>query len=175
MDEASEFRVKELPCDTMIYLGTGFSPSGWNTDHGSFTFNTKVFPDPAKMIQELHSEHLHVILHLTRPPLQLHGTVGDNGAEAQDVNDAAHYWATHREVFRLGVDGWWPDEGDALSPDSRLARIAGIGKGPYKNVPTNALGHCTVTAMPVCNGTDGFGQVISTQIGRRSRLKFRSD
>jgi alpha-glucosidase/alpha-D-xyloside xylohydrolase len=135
MSEAAEFREKKLPCDTLIYLGTGFSPSGWNTGHGSFTFNEKVFPDPAKMIQELHQEHFHVILHLTRPPLKLYGSVADSGAESQDVNDAANYWAAHRRVFSLGVDGWWPDEGDTLSPASRLARNRMYWEGPLRERP----------------------------------------
>jgi len=132
MAEAREFREKNLPCDTLIYLGTGFCPSGWNTGHGSFTFNEKVFPDPAKMIGELHQEHFHVILHLTRPPEELYGTAADSGAAAQDVNDAANYWAAHRAVFDLGVDGWWPDEGDGLSPQSRLARNRMYWEGPLK-------------------------------------------
>lgn len=135
MSEAAEFRDKSLPCDTLIYLGTGFCPSGWNTGHGSFTFNEKVFPDPAKMIQELHREHFHVVLHLTTPPGKLYGQVADSGTEAQDVNDAAHYWATHREVFELGVDGWWPDEGDPLSPQSRLARNRMYWEGPLRERP----------------------------------------
>ncbi|MBV9154923.1 MAG: glycoside hydrolase family 31 protein [Acidobacteriaceae bacterium] len=135
MDEASEFRSKNLPCDTMIYLGTGFCPSGWNTGHGSFTFNKNVFPDPAKMFDELHREHFHIILHLTRPPTQLYGTVAHKGAQAEDINDAAHYWAMHREVFRLGVDGWWPDEGDTLSPQSRLARNRMYWEGPLEDRP----------------------------------------
>jgi hypothetical protein len=33
------FREKKLPCDAVIYLGTGFCPSGWNTGHASFAFN----------------------------------------------------------------------------------------------------------------------------------------
>ena len=28
---ARTFREKKLPRDTLIYLGTGFAPSGWNT------------------------------------------------------------------------------------------------------------------------------------------------
>ena len=44
--EARTFREKKLPCDTLIYLGTGFCPSGWNTGHGSWDFNPAVFPDP---------------------------------------------------------------------------------------------------------------------------------
>ncbi len=54
LEEARTFREKKLPCDTMIYLGTGFCPSGWNTDNGEFTFNAKVFPDPKAVIQQLH-------------------------------------------------------------------------------------------------------------------------
>ena len=30
ISEAKTFREKRLPCDAMIYLGTGFCPSGWN-------------------------------------------------------------------------------------------------------------------------------------------------
>ena len=129
MDEAAEFRRKKLPCDTMIYLGTGFCPSGWNTGHGSFHFNEKVFPDPAKMIEELHREHFHVVFHLTQPPEKVTGTVAEKGSIA------AQYWSTHLEVFRLGTDGWWPDEGDKLSPESRLARDRLYWEGPLQDRP----------------------------------------
>src|SRR5215831_15732408 len=39
LSETRTFREKKLPCDAMIYLGTGFCPSGWNTENGSFTWN----------------------------------------------------------------------------------------------------------------------------------------
>jgi alpha-glucosidase/alpha-D-xyloside xylohydrolase len=135
MTEAATFREKKLPCDGLIYLGTGFCPSGWNTGHGSFEFNQAVFPDPAKMIAELHSEHFHVVLHLTKPPEKLFGQAADTGAAAQDDNNAAHYWSKHREVFQLGVDGWWPDEGDSLDPASRFARNRLYWEGPLQDRP----------------------------------------
>jgi alpha-glucosidase (family GH31 glycosyl hydrolase) len=135
LDEAKKFRQDGLPCDTMIYLGTGFCPSGWNTGHGSFTFNKKVFPDPKQTIQELHNQHFHVVLHLTRPPQHLHGRVTDVGIGAEDFSDAAHYWATHLDVFRVGVDGWWPDEGDPLPAHGRLARNRMYWEGPLKERP----------------------------------------
>jgi alpha-glucosidase (family GH31 glycosyl hydrolase) len=135
LDEVKKFRDDQLPCDTLIYLGTGFCPSGWNTGHGSFTFNDKVFPDSKQMIQQLHDEHFHVVLHVTRPPLHLHGGVSDTGAAAQEMSDAVFYWAKHLDVFRLGVDGWWPDEGDPLSPDARLVRNRMYWEGPIKERP----------------------------------------
>jgi alpha-glucosidase (family GH31 glycosyl hydrolase) len=120
--ELKRFRAEKLPCDTMIFLGTGFCPSGWNTGHGSFAFNPQVFPDPAAMFREFHQEHFKVVLHVTSPPEDLHGEVGDTGAALQDPSSAAVYWPRHREAQRAGVDGWWPDEGDELNPASRLAR-----------------------------------------------------
>jgi alpha-glucosidase (family GH31 glycosyl hydrolase) len=120
--EAKQFREKKLPCDAMIYLGTGFCPSGWNTGHGSFTFNPAVFPDPPSMIRELHDEHFKVLVHVVSCPEDLHGEVGDTGAALEDPSSAAVYWPKHQEVQRAGVDAWWPDEGDEMSPASRLAR-----------------------------------------------------
>ena len=122
LSEASTFRDKKLPCDALIYLGTGFCPSGWNTGHGSFTFNDHVFPDPAQMIEEFHEEGFKVVLHVVPQIKDLHGTVNDTGLSAEDPQDAAHYWAEHIPDFRLGVDGWWPDEGDWLTESACLVR-----------------------------------------------------
>jgi len=120
--ELKRFRADKLPCDAMIFLGTGFCPSGWNTGHGSFTFNPNVFPDPAVMFRQFHDEHFKVVVHVTSCPEDLHGEVGDTGAALQDPSSAAVYWQKHREAQRTGVDGWWPDEGDELNSASRLSR-----------------------------------------------------
>lgn len=118
---ARMFREKRLPCDTLIYLGTGFCPSGWNTGHGSFTFNEDVFPDPGAMLEEFHREHFQVVLHVV-PPGNFHGTLEDTGPTAQEPGDAVGYWREHLPVEAAGVDGWWPDEGDRLSVYNRLGR-----------------------------------------------------
>jgi len=118
---AKTFREKKLPCDALIYLGTGFCPSGWNTGHGSFTFNEDVFPDPREMFRQFHEEHLKVVLHVV-PPYDFHGKLTDTGAAARTLGDAVPYWAEHMPVEEIGVDGWWPDEGDGLPITSRLER-----------------------------------------------------
>lgn len=122
MEEARTFREKQLPCDVLIYLGTGFCPSGWNLGHGSYVFNPKAFPDPKKMISEMHAEHFHIMLHEDKPPRHLHGRATDTGRAAKVPEDAADYWRQHLEVFDLGVDGWWADEGDWLDNRSCLVR-----------------------------------------------------
>jgi len=136
VSEAAKFRSDALPCDNLIYLGTGYAPSGWNTGPGSFAFNDKIFPHPEETIRQLHDESFKVILHVNAAPKDLHGAVSDEGAAAADPADAAHYWAQHLAVFRAGVDGWWPDDGDELSPESRLARNRMYWDGPQLERPS---------------------------------------
>jgi alpha-glucosidase/alpha-D-xyloside xylohydrolase len=128
------FREKKLPCDAVIYLGTGFCPSGWNTDHGSFTFNERVFPDPAGVIDKIHQEHCKVILHVV-PPGDFHGQIADTGAAAEASGDAARYWPKHTALAKLGVDGWWPDEGDRLNVYARLQRNEMYFEGSRRDNP----------------------------------------
>jgi alpha-glucosidase/alpha-D-xyloside xylohydrolase len=135
LTEARTFRDKKLPCDAVIYLGTGFCPSGWNTGHGSFVFNQAVFPDPEAMIRELHNLHFNVVLHVVNPPEDLHGKVTDTGLAASLPGDAANYWQQHVPLIKTGVDGWWPDEGDVLPVASRLVRNRMYWEGGRMTTP----------------------------------------
>jgi alpha-glucosidase/alpha-D-xyloside xylohydrolase len=131
LKEAKTFREKKLPCDALIYLGTGFCPSGWNTANGSFVWNSRVFPDPKEMMEELHKEHFRVALHAVILSDRLSGTVHDTCELSQfDERKASCYWDAHRQDFATGVDGWWPDEGDPLDIASRLARNRMYWEGP---------------------------------------------
>ncbi len=129
------FRDKKLPCDAVIYLGTGFCPSGWNSGHGSFTFNQAVFPDPAAVIQQIHNQHMKVIVHIV-PPGDFHGEVTDTGHAAETPGDAALYWSKHSALLKVGVDGWWPDEGDRLNVYARLQRNEMYFEGSRRDDPT---------------------------------------
>ncbi len=118
----------------MIYLGTDFTPVGWNTHNGEFTWNSKVFPDPKRAIDELHDEHFKVVLHIVIEGHKLTGTVKDACTAAQlpsgrtpdghwpPDRQVSCYWPVHKQLLDLGVDGWWPDQGDGLDAPSRLAR-----------------------------------------------------
>jgi len=131
---AETFREKELPCDALIYLGTGFTPSGWNTNNGEFSWNPEVFPDPEAMLEQLHDLHFKVVVHVVLEGRRFTGTVHDpcpdppapgatgSGRDWPDEQQVGCYWPIHREVFEQGVDGWWPDQGDGLDAESRLAR-----------------------------------------------------
>jgi alpha-glucosidase (family GH31 glycosyl hydrolase) len=131
---ARTFREKKLPCDALIYLGTDFTPSGWNTHNGEFTWNPANFPDPKKMIDELHAEHFKVVLHTVLEGRRLTGTVNDPCTAAPlpsgrtpdgrwpDDRQVSCYWPVHKQLYDVGIDGWWPDQGDGLDGPSRLAR-----------------------------------------------------
>lgn len=134
MSIAKTFRDKKLPCDGLIYLGTGFCPSGWNTGHGSFTFNADVFPDPQAMLRELHSRHFNVVLHVV-PPHDFHGKITDTGSAIHAPGDAVPYWGEHMALEEMGIDGWWPDEGDLLPVEARLERNEMYWEGPVKAHP----------------------------------------
>ena len=140
---ARTFREKQLPCDALIYLGTEFTPSGWNTRNGEFSWKTENFPNPQAMIDDLHAQHFRVVLHVVIEGRRMSGTVHDactpdkavpSGRTPDDKwpDDRAVpcYWPYHKPVYDLGIDGWWPDQGDGLDQPSRLARIRMYWEGP---------------------------------------------
>jgi alpha-glucosidase (family GH31 glycosyl hydrolase) len=134
--EAKTFREKKLPCDALIYLGTGFCPSGWNTENGSFVWNSRVFPDPKQMLDELHKDNFRAVMHVVILSDRLHGTVHDPCSISRfDEEEASCHWDAHRKDFAQGVDGWWPDEGDPLDSRSRLVRNRMYWEGPQLDRP----------------------------------------
>jgi len=131
---ARTFREKKLPCDALIYLGTDFTPSGWNTHNGEFTWHATNFPDPRKMVDELHAQNFKVVLHTVLEGRRLTGTVNDKctaptlpsgrapDGRWPDDRQVSCYWPVHKQLYDVGIDGWWPDQGDGLDGPSRLAR-----------------------------------------------------
>jgi len=132
LDEVRTFREKKLPCDVMIYLGTGFAPSGWNTGHASFAFNPKIFPDPQTMFKQMHQDNMRVVLHVLGVPLDLHGRVSQPDP---NPDSAASYWLDHVPTFSTSIDGWWVDDGDELAPEARLTRNRMYWEGALQQRP----------------------------------------
>jgi alpha-glucosidase/alpha-D-xyloside xylohydrolase len=140
--EAKTFREKKLPCDTLIYLGTGFCPSGWNTNNTEFSWNSKVFPDPKAMLDQLHQDHFKVALHIAYPTgiREMSGAVKDPcDPQRRAETQPSCYWEMHRPLLTAGADGWWPDEGDALNTPSRLTRIRMYWEGAQIDRPNQRV------------------------------------
>jgi alpha-glucosidase/alpha-D-xyloside xylohydrolase len=127
------FRDKKLPLDAVIYLGTGYCPAGWNVGHGTFDFNPRTFDRPADILNALHGAHCKVVLHINHAPKNLHGASVQEASDAPD--HISNYWGRHRKLVALGVDGWWPDDGDELPVEARLARHRCYYEGPLRERP----------------------------------------
>ena len=124
---ARTFREKKLPCDALIYLGTEFTPSGWNTRNGEFDWHSGNFPDPKGALDKLHAMDFKVVLHIVIEGRLLTGTVDgpctpDKAVPSgrtpdnrwPDDRPVPCYWPYHKPLVDLGIDGWWPDQGDGL-------------------------------------------------------------
>lgn len=121
------FRAKKIPLDAVIYLGTGFTPRGWNKPQPSFEFNPQVFKrDPKDFISAVHARNAKVILHMVpwdRDKLPgLHGTIPVRQGEISDASHISNYWNEHLNLVNAGIDAFWPDEGDWFNLFERIKR-----------------------------------------------------
>ncbi|HLK30687.1 MAG TPA: TIM-barrel domain-containing protein [Puia sp.] len=121
------FRSKKIPLDAVIYLGTGFTPRGWNKQQPSFEFNPEVFKhDPKEVITGMHNRNVKVILHMVpwdRDKLPtLHGNIPAKHDEILDASHIQNYWKEHLPLIKTGVDAFWPDEGDWFNLYERIKR-----------------------------------------------------
>ena len=83
---------------------------------------------------QLHRDHFKVVLHVVLEGQRLTGTVNDACTAAPlpsgrtpdghwpPDRQVGCYWPFHKPLADLGIDGWWPDQGDGLDAPSRLAR-----------------------------------------------------
>ena len=134
------FRSKKIPIDAVIYLGTGFTPRGWNTKQPSFDFNPEVFHrDPAAVLADFHALHVKVVVHMVpwdRDKLpSLHGTIPAAPGEILDAGHIQNYWQQHVSLMKTGVDAFWPDEGDWFNLDERVKRHQLYYQGPLSTFP----------------------------------------
>ncbi len=134
------FREKRIPLDAVIYLGTGFTPTGWNTRQPSFDFNPKVFQrNPKEVLDDLHAKHVKVVVHIVPwqrdrlPALQ--GSIPARPGEPLDASHIENYWKQHVDLVDAGVDAWWPDEGDWFNLFERIKRHQLYYQGPLLTRP----------------------------------------
>jgi alpha-glucosidase (family GH31 glycosyl hydrolase) len=134
------FRAKRIPLDAVIYLGTGFSPRGWNTRQPSFDFHPEVFKrEPAAVLADMHARHVKVVVHMVpwdrdRLPT-LHGTIPARPGESLDASHIQKYWEQHLPLVKAGIDAFWPDEGDWFNLFERIKRHQLYYQGHLSTAP----------------------------------------
>jgi alpha-glucosidase/alpha-D-xyloside xylohydrolase len=110
VEASSKPSAKKLPCDGHL---SRHRLCPWLEHRLSPFFNEECL-DPPAMLEQIHDQNFKVVLHV-EPPGDFHGSVSDSGEAAAEPGDAAAYWEKHAALERIGVDGWWPDEGDKFS------------------------------------------------------------
>jgi alpha-glucosidase (family GH31 glycosyl hydrolase) len=134
------FRNKQIPVDSVVYLGTGFTPTGWNKPQPSFEFNPAVFSsDPPEVLKKLHDKNVKVVLHMrdlsAREMPHIVGNIPPRPGETLDQNHILPYWKRHEPLIKAGVDAFWPDEGDRFSIYERMTRIQMYYQGHLMTTP----------------------------------------
>ncbi|MGH7122872.1 MAG: TIM-barrel domain-containing protein, partial [Stellaceae bacterium] len=148
-DLAATLRAKQLPCDGLIFLSTYGDQRGWNRGVGHLDFEPSLLPRPEQTLAALRAEHFHLTTHEYpvlhgRSPLRAEakakGYLLDAGyADIKPTDPAvvnykegqryldfsrtearAWWWEQHRNLVRLGVEGWWLDGGEGPPAETVL-------------------------------------------------------
>ncbi len=75
----------------------------------------------------MHERNVKVVLHMVpwdrdRLPT-LHGTIPAGKGETTDASHIQSYWQQHLPLVNMGVDAFWPDEGDWFNLYERIKRL----------------------------------------------------
>jgi len=146
---ARTLREKRIPCDGLIFLSTYGDALGWNRGVGHLEFQPELFRAPAETLAEFREQGFHVITHEypvlheeaplfaeaaalgyllaegydrvtppSRPTTNFHE--GQRYIDFSNPAACAWWWERHRQLVKLGVEGWWLDGGEGPSATARL-------------------------------------------------------
>ena len=149
---AKTMREKKLPCDALIYLGTDFTPSGWNTHNGEFTWNAGELPRSEEGDRRAARAALQgrpARRHRRTAP-DRHGqgpcTAPERAAATPERGDVAEGHVAARAQRRLLLAA---SQGRLRSRHRRL--VAGSGRRPRRAVAARTASACTGKARS-CGG-----------------------
>lgn len=151
LDVVKKFRSLDVPLDGIIQ-----DWQYWSTDNdywNSLEFGNPEFPDPQKMLDEVHKLNSHMIISVWPvfgPKTELYKefkkkgqliefiTFPQNGSSAYDAynpNARKTYWEKiNRNIFSLGMDGWWLDNTEPENFDLDIKKDQKTYAGVYRKV-----------------------------------------
>ncbi len=117
VEAAKTFREKGIPIDVIVQDWMYWGKHGWN----AFKFDEESFPDPSKMVKDLHALNVHVLISIwpifdvntdIYKIMSSKGYICPNTRCYDPFNEGARnlYWEYIRKAFfNIGFDGWWLD------------------------------------------------------------------
>lgn len=136
LENAREFRARNIPMDVMVQDWQYWGRYGWN----AMRFDEKDYPDPAAMIGELHGMNARLMLSVwskidpqsdvgkafTARGCFIPGTTWIDFFNRRTANT---YWgAMSHNLLSLGVDAWWQDATEPEN-DDLVGRVTAAGLG----------------------------------------------
>lgn len=151
LSKARQYRKLKIPIDNMIQDWDWWNG---NLNWGSMVFDKTLFPEPEKMMEELHSMNFHAIISIwpaIGPNTEfykdmdskgyLYPTVGWAGFKYMDTyNPAAndlYCEYLNKGIYSKGLDGWWMD---STEPDVVNALTKESSEFELKKMGSNYLG-----------------------------------
>ena len=145
LENAREFRKRKLPVDVIVQDWQWWGKYGWN----AMQFDESKYPDPGKMVRELHDMNMHLMLSVWSK-IDKKSTLGKQmeskgfyipGTDWIDFfnpDAAAFYWQNFsgKLLKPYKIDAWWQDATEPEN-DDLLNRRVNNGKTPgefFRNV-----------------------------------------
>lgn len=137
LENAREFRDRGLPMDVIVQDWQYWGKYGWN----AMRFDEGYYPDPAKMVEELHDMDARMMLSVwskVDPNSELGKEFtakgfyipGTQWVDFFNPEAAAFYWSNFSEkLLSLGIDAWWQDATEPENDDLVGRKtFAGLGE-----------------------------------------------
>jgi len=117
VETARIFRERKIPIDIIVQDWMYWGKHGWN----AFKFDEEIFPDPSKMVKDLHALNLHILISIwpifdvntnVYKDMSSKGYICPNTRCYDPFNEGARklYWDYIKKAFfDIGFDGWWLD------------------------------------------------------------------
>jgi len=117
LDTAAEFRKRKIPVDGLVQDWQYWGKYGWS----AMKFDEDHYPNPKEMLDQLHSEDLHLLVSVWSrfgEDTDIHKRMKAQGFLLPGLpwtdffNPAAQtaFWSElNKELFQDGMDGWWMD------------------------------------------------------------------
>lgn len=174
VNAAKKFRETGFPADAVVLDWMSWEGELW----GQKTFDPKRFPDPAKMVRELHEMDMHFMMSIwpvMDPACEDYREFQEAGLLLPNSNvynalcreGRELYWKqVERSLSGHGVDAWWADSSEPVTPE---------WERPKKPVPAEMYRNYVAEAgkvLPV-EKANAYGLYHSSAIyeGQRSATK----